>query len=246
MQLTSPRFCTGSQVVVERIQITDLVDIDPPESVLLKGLNIQATAAVIVTWGHLGPLFQGKRWQPSTFWVAMESLQYHRTSIIIHRTSIIIHRTSIIIHQHHHPSTSQLGQEMTKNMFGERMSLATCCPEIEMQIWDHHGNACKGPGFLSSFVPLACLNQDPSCSQVRAQLSKDCWPLHAGRPGLHLHLVHTSSMTKEELLLQEEVVEIGPSAWVLPSRSICKTHSKAMARFWTIDEVRGGTQLIFV
>ena len=127
-------------------------------------------------------------------------------------------------------------------MFGERMSLATCCPEIEiMQIWDHHGNACKGPGFPSSFVLLACLNQDPSCSQVRAQLSKDCWPLHAGRPGLHLHLVHTSSMTKEELLLQEEVVEIGPSAWVLPSRSICKTHSKAMARFWTIaDEVRGG------
>ena len=173
---------------------------------------------------------------------------HHHPSNIHHHPSNIHHHpsTSINIHQHHHPSTSQLGQEMTRNMFGERMSLATCCPEIEMQIWDHHGNACKGPGFPSSFVPLACLNQDPSCSQVRAQLSKDCWPLHAGRPGLHLHLVHTSSMTKEELLLQEEVVEIGPSAWVLPSRSICKTHSKAMARFWTIDEVRGGTQLIFV
>ena len=56
---------------MERIQITELVDIDPPESFLIQGLNVQATAAVVVTWCHD---FREK-WQPSTLWVAMESLQ---------------------------------------------------------------------------------------------------------------------------------------------------------------------------
>jgi hypothetical protein len=50
---------------VERIQITELVDIDPPESFLIQGLNVQATAAVVVTWCHY---FREK-------WLAMEFLQ---------------------------------------------------------------------------------------------------------------------------------------------------------------------------
>ena len=93
----------------------------------------------------------------------------------------------------------------------------------------HKKLATQGPDAPSYLVPLACLNQDPSCSQVWAQLSKDWEPFQPVSATGQLHWLQIGSMTYEEKALHGMVVvpPPGPSVRTL---GIGKTsHNKRFA-----------------